>query len=124
MGESSLTLRPELWSWIKLLRCDPGADPEFVPNTDGPVSGGAPLLQSNERQKADDPKAGLGPDPEGTSRELRWLRLLGHVEIRGRVLSAGVGVAEDSDAVDVDEAAAKSLLRAPQLPLFEPSVSP
>lgn len=82
------------------------------------------LLQSNERQKADDPNPGLDPDPEVTSRELRWLRLLGHVEIRGRVLSAGVGVAEESDVTEAVEASEKSLLKAPQLPFLGLSTSP
>lgn len=53
-----------------------------------------------------------------TSKELRWLRLLGQVEMRGRVLSAGVGVAEESDEAEALGVAAKSLLSAPQLPFL------
>lgn len=108
MVESSPSLG--LDSRIKLLRWDPGVDPGLGANACGPVSGGPPLLQSNEREKAeDDPNPGLGPEPEVTSRELRWLRLLGHVEMRGRVRSAGAGVVEGND---VAEAAATSVFKA------------
>lgn len=94
-----------------------------MPNTDAPASGGGPLLQSNDRQKAVDPNPELDPDPEVTSRELRWLRLEGQVEMRGRALSAGVGVEVESD-VEAVEAAAKSLRKVPQLPFFGLSTSP
>lgn len=94
-----------------------------MPNADVPDSGGAPLLQSNDRQKAVDPNPELFPDPEVTSRELRWLRLEGQVEMRGRALSAGVGV-EESDVAEAVEAAAKSLRKAPQLPCLGLSTSP
>lgn len=117
IGESSLTLGLEMDSWIKLLRCDPGADPEFVTNTDGPASGGGPLLQSNERQKAVDPNPELAQGPELTSRELRWLRLEGQVDMRGLVLRAGVGV-EESVVAEAVERATKSFPKAPQLPFL------
>lgn len=108
MVESSLSFGLE--SLIKLLRSDPGVDPGLAVNTHGPVSAGPPLLQSNDREKAeDDPNPGPGPDPEVTSRELRWLRLLGHVEMRGRVLRAGAGAAEGKDAA---EDAATSVFKA------------
>lgn len=95
-----------------------------MPNTVGPTSGGAPLLQSNERQKAEDPNPELGPEADVTSRELRWLRLLGQVEMRGRALSAGVGVAEESDEAEAVGVVVKSLLKAPQLPFLGLSMSP
>lgn len=44
--------------------------------------------------------------------------------MRGRALSAGVGVAEESDVADAVEAAAKSLLKAPQLPVLGLSTGP
>lgn len=123
MGESSLNLGPELNSWIKLLRWDPGADPALTPNIDGPASGGAPLVNSKERQN-DDPYPEVGPDPDVTSRELRWLKLLGQVEIRGRALSAGTGGAEGIDDVEEEGAEVKSLLKDPQLTLLELSTVP
>lgn len=82
------------------------------------------MLQSNERQKADDLKAELAPEPDGTSRELRWLRLLGQVEIRERDLSPGVGVADESEEAEAVEVVEKSLLRAPQLPFLGLSARP
>lgn len=82
------------------------------------------MLQSNERQKVDNPNPGLAPDPEVTSRELRWLRLLGQVEMRGRVLTAGVGVADESDVAEAVEAGAKSFFKGPQLPFLGSSTGP
>lgn len=49
IAESSLSLGLELSSWVRLLRWDPGADPECIPSPAAP--GGALLLQSSERQK-------------------------------------------------------------------------
>lgn len=93
MGESSLNLGLELGSLMELLHVAPAALPKAGPNTDWSVSRGALQPQSTECEKADDANPGLGPHVGFTSRELRWFRLLGHVEIRERVLSAGVGVA-------------------------------
>ena len=44
--------------------------------------------------------------------------------MRGRALSAGVGVADESDDVDEVGAMVKSLLKAPQLPFLGFSTSP
>lgn len=44
--------------------------------------------------------------------------------MRGRALSAGVGVVVESDVAEAVEAEVKSLLRAPQLPFFGLSASP
>lgn len=48
--------------------------------------------------------------------ELRWLKLEGQVDIRGRGLSAGAGMEEDREDVEAAGAGVNSLLSAPQLP--------
>lgn len=90
MGESSIGLGLELESCIKMLRWGPAAEP----NTEVPTSDSAPALQSSEREKAGGPNPEVAAGADVISRELRWFREVGQVEIRGRARSAGPGVEE------------------------------
>lgn len=96
----------------------------FDTKTGCPTSGGPPVLQSNERQKEDDPNPGVAPELAGTSRELRWLKLLGQVEIRERDLTPAVGVADDRDLQDAAEVMFTSLFMAPLLLFLAVSAVP